>query len=130
MICLAGILLLLPQTPGFVVENRASTEREELVRASLPLPRGRFRDLAFVEVDGGRAPTTPLVTWPDGSLALVQIHARVRLAAGERRRFAVVLPPGTPLICGTSPGSDISAPDTRHLSCTSESDACCRWRLQ
>ena len=86
--CLAG-----PQEPAFVVRNPSAAARNELVRASLPLPRGRFEKLPWVRVAGDWTPTVPLIRWPDGSLAVVQLQPRIALAPGQQRRFRVDLAP-------------------------------------
>jgi hypothetical protein len=90
---LASLFLALPQEPAILVKNPATANRDEVVRASLPLPRGRFKTLPWVKVGGKWAPTVPLVRWSDGSLAVVQLHPRVTLPAGARRRFKVELTP-------------------------------------
>lgn len=92
MLLLASVLVI-PQAPAFVVENRAMVSREEVVRVSLPLPKGRYQDFAGLVVMGRWAPAVPLVRWPDGSLAVVQLQPRVKVKAGVRRR--IVLDPET-----------------------------------
>lgn len=81
--------LLVPQSPAFVVENRAVVSREEIVRVSLPLPKGRFQSFAGLEVMGRWAPAVPLIRWPDGSLALVQLQPRIAIKPGLRRRIVL-----------------------------------------
>ena len=89
MAWLVPLILVAPQGPVFVVQNPSPVPRHELVRTSLPLPRGRYPELEWVEVAGDAAPVVPLVRWPDGSLAVVQVQARVRLGAGETKKFTV-----------------------------------------
>jgi hypothetical protein len=81
--------LLLQQAPAFTVENRARLSRDEVVRVSIPLPKGRYKKFAGLEVLGRWAPAVPLVRWSDGSLAVVQLQPRIAIPAGSRRRIVL-----------------------------------------
>ena len=88
--CCAALLLLPPQPePVFVVANPSNVARTEVIRVSVPFPRGAHRELSRARVGDADAACVPLVRWPDGSLAVVQLHARVRLAPRERLRLTV-----------------------------------------
>jgi hypothetical protein len=88
----------LPQLPAVEVElhNEAPVARAGIALTSLPLPRGALRTaadattFASVLVEHGAeqslAPALPLVRWPDGSIAVLQVHAHVSLAASSRDR--------------------------------------------
>ncbi len=89
MLLLACLAVMLPQSPAVLVSNPGSSPRQEVLRISMPWPRGQHQELAAVKVAGVQAPCVPLLRWPDGSLALVQIHTRVRLAAGAQQRLLV-----------------------------------------
>jgi hypothetical protein len=78
----------------FWVANPSSVRREEILRVSLPFPRGAVAELSGVEVDGAAADAVPLVRWPDGSVAVAQAHVPVRLAPGQRRRLVATAASG------------------------------------
>lgn len=121
------VAVLLPQgveasqepVPAFAVHNPADRPRTEIVRVSMPFPRGAYRHLGHARVrqvggqegkagnDGGRdAALIPLMRWPDGSIALAQVQVRVHLGARERRRF-LVQPTAGPC---PDPGDEVSWP--------------------
>jgi len=77
--------------PAFTVHNPADTPRTEIVRVSMPFPRGAHSQLQHATVEDGKqdAALVPLMRWPDGSIAVAQLQVRVHLGAGERRRLVV-----------------------------------------
>ncbi|MEZ5963907.1 MAG: hypothetical protein R3F56_08695 [Planctomycetota bacterium] len=89
MLCALLLSLQAPE-PAFVVHNPSALAQDAVLVASLPLPRHwQARDLAELRVGDDAAVWTPLQRWPDGSLALVQVHWRTHLAGAARVRSAV-----------------------------------------
>ena len=110
--CALALLLSpgLPQEqgPAFVVQNPADAPRTEIVRVSMPFPRGRHRQLRLARIPQqdheADACVVPLMLWPDGSIAVAQLQVRIHLGARERRRFKVQPAPGR---C-PDPGKDVA----------------------
>ncbi len=110
--CALAVLLPpgLPQEqgPAFVVQNPADAPRTEIVRVSMPFPRGRHRQLRLARIPQqdreADACVVPLMLWPDGSIAVAQLQVRIHLGARERRRFKVQPAPGR---C-PDPGKDVA----------------------
>ena len=106
-----ALATLLPQVPAEaaappagplrqIVElvNPSPVARRAVVMCSVPFARGLLRArpadrviAVAVDLPSGRvqAPARPLLRWPDGSLALLQVHVDCELAAYQRVQAAV-----------------------------------------
>ncbi len=94
MSLLLGLALCLaPQesAPKFRVTNLAPIERLQVLAVSMPLPRGRHYSLPACEVGGEVFPTQTLLRWSDGSIALSQLHLRVKIPAESSASYEVGL---------------------------------------
>lgn len=92
MSLLLGVVLCMPQAepvPAFVVENRAPIERQQVLPVSMPFPRGLHAEVKAVSVNGEVFPCLTMIRWPDGSVALVQLHTRLKIPKEQRSRFEV-----------------------------------------
>lgn len=99
-----------PPEPALIVHNPAPAAQRGWIAASLPLPRGRHRELRTATVGSHAAQVRPLLRWPDGSLALVQLHWRQELAAGAWEAPKVHLEPApgpAPGVSGWVLGADL-----------------------
>jgi len=87
-----------PALPSFSVTNPSAEARTEVLRVSLPLPRGNALAGALEgwSVDGSPAELVPLKwhydpeTGARDSLAIVQLRVRATLGAAEERSFSPV----------------------------------------
>ncbi len=71
------------------VTNPAPAPRTELIRVSVPWPRGAHAELPAVRIGADVAPCAVLERWADGSVALAQAHTRIRLGPAETRELPV-----------------------------------------
>ncbi|MEM7201881.1 MAG: hypothetical protein AAF628_16560 [Planctomycetota bacterium] len=108
-----ALLAALAQPPALgaiVVDNPTDLPREAIVQVSLPLHRG-VDPGSEVIVAGERVPAVPLLRRRDGSIAVVQLHVPVRVAARASRELVVLAagvgdPPAHP---------DTASPEAWHL---------------
>jgi hypothetical protein len=73
----------------FRVANEASVERTEVLRASVPFPRGGYQSLANLVVSGFQTAWLPLQYWPDGSVKLAQAQFTDTLAPQETKTYRI-----------------------------------------
>jgi len=100
--------------PSFTVDNRSMRARTEVVRVTLPFPRGAAPDataLRGVSVEGVPAELVPLEwhyrsdTGARDSIALAQLRVPLTLEAGARRAFS-------PRVDGSTPPEHTFGPET------------------
>lgn len=107
---LAFAFASVPQGPPapecrIVAANHSDEPRREIVRVSLPMPCGTVRGPTTASVAGTAVPAIPLVTWPDGSAAVLQLHVPLELEAHEERRLHVQVGGPPPAPAPASPAS-------------------------
>lgn len=79
-----------PAEPALHLHNPAAVPQSGVLRASFPLPRHwAARSLRGLRVGESPAYSVPLLRWPDGSLAVVQLQWHADLAAGAAERVMV-----------------------------------------
>ncbi len=71
----------------FTIVNTNDRAHADVVTVSVPFARGTFRSLGDIAVEGRPAEGRPLAHWPDGSLALAQLHVRADVPANGERTF-------------------------------------------
>lgn len=97
MLLAATLSISLAQPPPTVVlRDEGKEPRLEIVQAALPFPRGMLREPRVASVEGAPAALVPLLHWPDGSIALAQLHVELELPGTARRELVVALPPTPP----------------------------------
>ncbi|MBK8980210.1 MAG: hypothetical protein IPM29_30280 [Planctomycetes bacterium] len=69
--------------PAVVVRNPDGQPRTELLRVSVPWPRGALRELRAARIGDDVAPAVTLMRWSDGSVRVAQVHPSVTLSPGE-----------------------------------------------
>src|SRR5690606_17884366 len=78
-----------PPEPAVIVHNSAAQPLRQLVRVSVPWPRGALADVRRVRLGDTEGSAVPLVRWPDGSVAVAQVRATLALGPLETVRLAV-----------------------------------------
>lgn len=71
------------------VENAAPTVRQEIVRASVPLKRGKYKSLQNLTIRGIDTAWVPLTHWPDGSIQWAQAQFFDTLNASSMHTYEV-----------------------------------------
>lgn len=96
LVALALALAPVQASPGsgdraasVVLVNRTPVAQAGVVSFTMPFPRAAHRELAAVRVDDDVAPCTTLMRWPDGSVQLVRVDARIPIEAGATRVLPV-----------------------------------------
>jgi hypothetical protein len=75
--------------PAVRLANPSRLPRDELLRFAMPWPAGRFRELHAVQVGADEAPASTLLRWPDGTVAVSLVHARIALGPREEKVLRV-----------------------------------------
>ncbi len=90
MLFVHALCLLCQQPePAISIENPAAMAVEQVVTASLPLPRGAYPKLGVAKLGDTPAVCDVLLRWPDGSVKVAQIQARLSLPASSRQKLRV-----------------------------------------
>ncbi|MFO1053788.1 MAG: hypothetical protein U1F36_16350 [Planctomycetota bacterium] len=89
MLLAVACSLLTVQDPTPAIHAVSRRSGEFVFRVSIPWPAGAHHELQAVDVEGDLAPCVTLLRWPDGSVAVSQVHARARFEAGRERRLRI-----------------------------------------